>query len=140
VWSPEKLKKYLIPIGSALDALQGMIDLINARPKGFGTLDDAIEWQLSWTALFFPSLGLTDPTCWPADDSSLRSKTLNNAQSARISVPSLFVDTDPNDDDDLPDAPVHPKSSSSRYRWITELAQTQPFWEGQLLSQKIVLG
>lgn len=31
--------------GSAVDALPHMHNLLNARPDGFGTVEEAIEWQ-----------------------------------------------------------------------------------------------
>ena len=31
--------------GTALEFLSNMMDLVNSRPKGFQTLEDAISWQ-----------------------------------------------------------------------------------------------
>lgn len=54
---------------------------------------------------------------------SVRSRTIGSAESARISVPPLFVEA--------PDA----ASSGFRYVWRTDLAATQPFWESQYLGR-----
>ena len=48
---------------------------------------------------------------------SVRTKTIANVESARVSVPSLFVET--------MDARLQ-----YRYVWRTDLAGTQPYWEG----------
>jgi hypothetical protein len=42
----------------------------------------------------------------------LNSRTIRNRESARVSVPSLLQDT------------------NGEYTWRTDLAKTQPFWEG----------
>lgn len=31
--------------GTAMEALNGMMDIVSARPKGFASLEDAIAWQ-----------------------------------------------------------------------------------------------
>lgn len=31
--------------GTAMDALGSMMDIINARPAGFDSLEEAIQWQ-----------------------------------------------------------------------------------------------
>ncbi|KAL8287269.1 hypothetical protein RQP46_003721 [Phenoliferia psychrophenolica] len=80
--------------GTALDALQGMNALIAAQPKGFQTVEQGIEWHL-------------------------RSKVLNNAASARLSVPPLLMPTE----SQVPNDPL-------TVVWRADLAATQPFWEG----------
>ncbi|KAF8071567.1 Alpha/Beta hydrolase protein [Lyophyllum atratum] len=52
--------------GSAIDALPHMHSLLNARPDGFNSIEDAVEWHV-----------LT--------------KTIRNPHSARISVPSILL-------------------------------------------------
>ncbi|GLB44809.1 putative demethylates proteins that have been reversibly carboxymethylated [Lyophyllum shimeji] len=74
--------------GSAIEALPHMHNLLNARPDGFNNLEDAIEWHVS-------------------------TKTIRNARSARISIPSIMVHD--------PDAP-------QPYRWRTPLRSTAPYW------------
>ncbi|KAK4136400.1 protein phosphatase methylesterase [Trichocladium antarcticum] len=75
--------------GSALDALQSMTAYLATRPAGFASLRDAVEWHV-------------------------RSRTVRNGVSARVSVPGLLVEG----------------GGAWRWRWRTELAATQPFWEG----------
>lgn len=36
---------YFFPSGSAVDALPFMNNLLNARPDGFDSMEEAIEWQ-----------------------------------------------------------------------------------------------
>lgn len=31
--------------GTAMEALNGMMDIVSARPKGFSSVEDAIAWQ-----------------------------------------------------------------------------------------------
>ncbi|KAF5379673.1 hypothetical protein D9615_005753 [Tricholomella constricta] len=52
--------------GSAVEALPHMHTLLNARPDGFSSIEDAIEWHVS-------------------------TNTIRNAHSARVSVPSIIV-------------------------------------------------
>jgi len=52
---------------------------------------------------------------------STRSRTIRNTTSARISVPSLLrQDLDPQ----------APSDAAKSWTWRTDLASTQPFWEG----------
>ncbi|KAG6915817.1 hypothetical protein DXG01_009691 [Tephrocybe rancida] len=74
--------------GSAIDALPFMNNLLNARPDGFNSVEEAIEWHVN-------------------------TKTIRNAHSARISIPSIVVSD--------PDA-VLP------YQWRTPLRSTAPYW------------
>ncbi|KAK0516067.1 hypothetical protein JMJ35_002101 [Cladonia borealis] len=81
--------------GSAIDALQSMQSYLATRPTSFPTIPLAIEWHT-------------------------RSRTIRNATSARISVPSLLRL-------DLSRSSVEDAKS---WAWRTDLAATQPFWEG----------
>ncbi|KAI1936514.1 Protein phosphatase methylesterase 1 [Ophidiomyces ophidiicola] len=76
--------------GSAMDALQSMETYLSTRPSSFPSLSAGITWHL-------------------------RSRTIRNTNSARISVPGLLRED---------------KSDSSRpWKWNTNLAATKPFWE-----------
>jgi protein phosphatase methylesterase 1 len=75
--------------GSALEALAHMKTYLAQRPSLFDSPASAIDWHI-------------------------RTRTLRNAASARVSVPSLL----------LP-APT----STTRYIWRTNLAATSPWWE-----------
>lgn len=74
--------------GSAMEALKHMQAYLRTRPKLFDNLDAAIDWHI-------------------------RSRTLRNAESARASVPSLFVQT----------------SAGGRWVWRTDLSKTESYWE-----------
>lgn len=72
--------------GSAMDALKSMQAYLSARPSSFSSMEQAIEWHV-------------------------RSRTLRNWESARASVPSLFVQT-----------------GSGRWVWRTDLSTTEAYW------------
>ncbi len=74
--------------GSAMEALMHMKSYLSTRPQLFNTLDAAIDWHI-------------------------RSRTLRNLQSARASVPSLFVQT----------------PTGKRWAWKTDLSRTEAYWE-----------
>ncbi|KAG5638531.1 hypothetical protein H0H81_012031 [Sphagnurus paluster] len=76
--------------GSAIEALPHMHSLLNARPDGFNSPEEAIEWHVT-------------------------TNTIRNAQSARISIPSIVV-PNPNPKGVLP------------YLWRTPLRSTAPYW------------
>ncbi|KAK4973220.1 Protein phosphatase methylesterase 1 [Elasticomyces elasticus] len=80
--------------GSALEALAHMRTYLSSRPDSFATVDAAVEWHV-------------------------RSRTVRNVESARVSVPSLLV-WDPS-----------PSSGAAEgvWRWRTELKATEPWWE-----------
>jgi protein phosphatase methylesterase 1 len=73
--------------GSAMEALQHMQAHLTTRPKNFPSLAAAIEWHI-------------------------RSRTLRNPQSARASVPSMFLQT-----------------PEGRWTWRTDLSSTEAYWE-----------
>ena len=102
--------------GSALDALQSMHAYLATRPGGFETLRDGVEWHV-------------------------RSRTVRNAVSARASVPGLLVCRAPSSSDD-DDEGGKGKGGNKPWRWRTDLARTQPFWEGWFggLSGKFLRG
>ncbi|KAI9741083.1 MAG: Protein phosphatase methylesterase 1 [Cirrosporium novae-zelandiae] len=92
--------------GSAIDALQHMSKYLSTRPNSFPSIERAIEWHL-------------------------RSRTIRDPTSARISVPSLLNDPTPptTTATNLP-LPPHPQpQSQQKYTWRTPLALTEPFWE-----------
>ncbi|KAM7191555.1 Protein phosphatase methylesterase 1 [Naviculisporaceae sp. PSN 640] len=85
--------------GSAMDALQSMQTYLSSRPTGFATLKDGIEWHV-------------------------RSRTVRNAVSARTSVPGLLVEQSPEQQQQSEGG-----GRNRPWRWRTNLAATQPFWE-----------
>lgn len=73
--------------GSAMDALKSMKAYLASRPTSFASVEEAIDWHV-------------------------RSRTLRNPTSAKISTPPLLRET-----------------PSGRWVWATDLLLTQPFWE-----------
>ncbi|KDR78704.1 hypothetical protein GALMADRAFT_244206 [Galerina marginata CBS 339.88] len=74
--------------GSAIDALPHMNSLLNARPEGFDSMEEAIEWHVS-------------------------TNTIQNAASARVSIPSAIQ---------------FKEGVSPAYQWRTPLRSTAPYW------------
>jgi protein phosphatase methylesterase 1 len=75
--------------GSAMDALKSMDTYLSTRPKSFPSLASGIEWHI-------------------------KSRTIRNTTSARVSVPSLLRES---------------KTTPDAWYWRTDLAATKPFWE-----------
>lgn len=92
--------------GSAIDALQSMQTYLSTRPVGFATVEQGIDWHI-------------------------RTRTIRNSTSARISVPALLKH-DPNSR----------HGSDKPWVWRTNLGATQPFWENWFvgLSKKFLAG
>ncbi|KAK6330283.1 carboxyl methyl esterase activity protein [Orbilia blumenaviensis] len=95
--------------GSAMDALQSMQSYLLTRPTGFTSLNQGIEWHV-------------------------RSRTIRNGRSARVSVPALLYDYTnpvavPPGGDASTVAAVAANSGNRPWRWRTDLATTQPFWQ-----------
>lgn len=76
--------------GSAIDALQSMDQYLSTRPKSFPSISSGIEWHI-------------------------RSRTLRNTSSARVSVPALLEQED--------------SPGPTPFTWRTDLSATKPFWE-----------
>ncbi|KAL8761981.1 MAG: hypothetical protein Q9184_001928 [Pyrenodesmia sp. 2 TL-2023] len=81
--------------GSAMEALQKMNLYLATRPKSFPSLASGIEWHT-------------------------RSRTLRNSSSARVSVPSLLIQS-PGTDAAL--------QTSQPWIWRTDLSATEHYWE-----------
>ncbi|KAJ2402115.1 Protein phosphatase methylesterase 1 [Coemansia sp. RSA 2559] len=73
--------------GSAIDSLASIPAFINARPSTFGSVESAIRWHID-------------------------SNHIQNAESARLSVPSL----------------VKQRSDDGLWTWRTDLLPSQKFW------------
>ncbi|KIW15445.1 hypothetical protein PV08_05491 [Exophiala spinifera] len=74
--------------GSAMDALSSMDTYLSTRPRSFPSLASGIEWHL-------------------------KSRTIRNTTSARVSVPSLLIEA----------------KTKDLWFWRTDLGATKPFWE-----------
>lgn len=81
--------------GSAIDALQSMESYLSTRPKAFPTVSSAIDWHV-------------------------RTRTIRNRTSARVSVPSLL-------------RPFRDPEGTQLYGWRTDLSSTKPFWHDWFL-------
>ncbi|CAG8466865.1 11392_t:CDS:2 [Ambispora gerdemannii] len=77
--------------GSAMEALSGMHDYLRNRPDEFRSVEHAIEWNV-------------------------KSGTIHNLASAKISVPSLVIEE-------------IDQSGAKKYVWRTKLEATQQYWE-----------
>ncbi|KAF1809670.1 protein phosphatase methylesteras-like protein 1 [Eremomyces bilateralis CBS 781.70] len=73
--------------GSAMETIKHMQSYLSSRPSIFPTISSAVDWHI-------------------------RSRTLRNPESARVSVPSLLMQT-----------------STGRWTWRTDLTGTQTYWE-----------
>ncbi|CAG8545447.1 250_t:CDS:2 [Funneliformis caledonium] len=82
--------------GSALEAISGMLDFLRTRPTEFRSIEHAIEW-------------------------SVKSSTIHNAESSKISIPSLLREQESKQTDAV------------KYVWKTDLAASQPYWKGWFL-------
>ncbi|KAK4048154.1 Protein phosphatase methylesterase 1 [Microbotryomycetes sp. JL221] len=80
--------------GSALEALSSMNSIITAQPKSFASVESAIQWHI-------------------------KSKTLHNLESARVSVPALLRPTEEG-----------VGGNAANLSWRADLAATEPFWQG----------
>lgn len=108
--------------GSAIDALQSMQTYLSTRPSGFTSLAQGIEWQFVPPTL--PSPFRPPPKANLTYPLSTRSRTIRNPTSARVSVPALLRS------DTTPPESSGDSSPSRPWRWRTDLAKTQPFWQG----------
>lgn len=97
-----------LSLGSAIEALPHMNSLLNARPDGFDSIEEAIEWQ--WVVI-----RLSDRFTYYLFF-SVSTNTIHNATSARISIPSIFQSTE---------------GSLLPYKWRTPLRSTAPYWLSQ---------
>jgi protein phosphatase methylesterase 1 len=73
-----------------------------------GAVDDALRFSLAYAASRPPMFrSLADAVDW-----HVKSRTLRNAESARVSVPPMFV-----------------QDTAGAWRWRVDLAETQEYWE-----------
>ena len=99
--------------GSAIDALPHMNSILNARPDGFDSVEEAIEWQLVIFSRQVPSISRFIFSC------SVTTNTIQNAQSARVSIPGIVY---------------HKESGFPPYQWRTPLRSTAPYWLSMFLT------
>ncbi|KAJ7719621.1 Alpha/Beta hydrolase protein [Mycena maculata] len=87
--------------GTALAALPHMHALLNARPDGFASVEEAVEW-------------------------TVKTKAIRNPHSARVSVPCTLV-RPPGEGEKEGSGE---KEKPVEWVWRTPLRGTAPFWEG----------
>ncbi|KZT19623.1 hypothetical protein NEOLEDRAFT_1183192 [Neolentinus lepideus HHB14362 ss-1] len=113
--------------GTALEALPYMNQILNARPDGFDSIEEAVEWHI-------------------------KANQIHNPTSARISVPAIIVPTTssqsntsaspstPTSSSLSASSPLNSSSSSpnftspfttKKYTWRTPLRSTAPYWESK---------
>ncbi|KDQ59111.1 hypothetical protein JAAARDRAFT_128089 [Jaapia argillacea MUCL 33604] len=81
--------------GTALEALPHMNTILNSRPDGFDSIEEGVEWHV-------------------------KSNTIRNITSARVSVPSILVPSPP-----------------PTFAWRTPLRSTGEYWESWFTSLSI---
>ncbi|KAK0746034.1 Alpha/Beta hydrolase protein [Schizothecium vesticola] len=93
--------------GSAMDGLAGMRAVLATRPRGFGSVREGVEWHV-------------------------KSRTVRGVRSARVSVPGLLVEAPPVEEGEGGGMGREGGGEGGKmaWRWRTDLAATQPFWEG----------
>ncbi|KAJ7909054.1 Alpha/Beta hydrolase protein [Mycena leptocephala] len=91
--------------GTALDALPHMHSLLNARPDGFASVEEGVEWHF-------------------------KTKTIRNSHSARVSVPSILVPSTiiPAKEMGEGKAKEKEKEPPHAYVWRTPLRSTAEYW------------
>ncbi|KAJ7053600.1 Alpha/Beta hydrolase protein [Mycena amicta] len=88
--------------GSAIEALPHMQNLLNARPDGFDSVEDAVEWHV-------------------------KTKTIRNTQSARVSIPSI-IEVASSSSTPIPTTTILPPPAPHPWIWRTPLRSTAPYW------------
>lgn len=101
-----------------------MSALVAAQPKSFDTQEDAIAWQyvLPASDRGHTLLARTQGTDSATDSGSVHSRTINNLESARVSVPPLIRPAAT-----APDGTAAPETS---FVWRVKLEKTEPYWRG----------
>ncbi|SPQ18198.1 72693cd1-8994-475f-9dc3-c99a3f52cd2a [Thermothielavioides terrestris] len=153
--------------GSALDALQGMHAYLATRPAGFESVRDAVEWHVRSRTLrnavsaraSVP--GLLVHASASASAPASASASASGPGPGPASAGDGDADTDADGDVDMMEEDVSEaaggrgaaalrgsgsgsggKTAGKPWRWRTDLAKTQPFWEGWFdgLSKKFLAG
>ncbi len=91
--------------GSAIDALPHMNSVLNARPDGFHSMEEAIEWQYVITLRLYPRTLI--------ESDSVVTNTIQNVHSARISIPGIIQ---------------HKEGVIPPFQWRTPLRSTASYW------------
>ena len=98
-----------VSLGFTLDALPNMMSLLDSRPEGFDSVEEAVKYQYA--------LESSTPATLLTVFSSITSHAIRNPLSARTSVPLMITKSA------SPTAPYE-------YTWRTPLRSTAEYWEG----------
>ncbi|KAF7375637.1 Protein phosphatase methylesterase 1 [Mycena sanguinolenta] len=91
--------------GTAIDALPHMHSLLNARPDGFDSVEEAVEWHF-------------------------KTKTIRNSHSARVSVPGIIMPSSSPLATASSSGGAAGQGSPHAYVWRTPLRSTAAYWPG----------
>jgi len=127
--------------GSAMDALQSMQTYLSTRPTGFSSLESGIEWHVrSRTVRNSASARASVPgllrehrqavatgqaiTGRPQQQRQQQDKLPNAITEDDEFAPPSTITGNMNED-----TAVHSEADLRPWKWVTDLAATQPFWE-----------
>ncbi|KAH8929569.1 protein phosphatase methylesterase [Atractiella rhizophila] len=115
----------------ALDALAHMPTIISNRPSGFNSLEDAISWHIkSHTLRNLNSARLSVPSLFVP---SSQTPTLTETQSLSLSVPTKAPWSDEMEEEmeelELPPEKEVP-GKRFQFAWRTDLSRGEPYWRG----------
>lgn len=92
--------------------------ILNSRPEGFDSVEEAVEWQSVFRVTF--------SKCYIHTCSySVNTGLIHNPVSARVSIPSIVVPAD---------SPLTPSTRANigfKYKWRTPLRSTAPYWDSK---------
>ncbi|KAK4237152.1 hypothetical protein C8A03DRAFT_16286 [Achaetomium macrosporum] len=147
--------------GSAMDALQSMHAYLATRPAGFDSLRDAVEWHVRSRTVrnavsaraSVPGLLVHSSSSQSQSQSPTQAQSRTQGQEGGGETPGGGdggqdgADMEEKKREEFPVAGVNGGTrgkggSSKPWRWRTDLAKTQPFWEGWFggLSKKFLSG
>jgi protein phosphatase methylesterase 1 len=92
--------------------------ILNSRPEGFDSVEEAVEWQYVFRVTF-------DKCYIHACLNSVNTGLIHNPTSARVSIPSIIVPAD---------SPLTPSTRANigfKYKWRTPLRSTAPYWDSE---------
>lgn len=101
-----------------MEALPHMQAILNSRPEGFDSVEEAIEWQY----VYFGSPLIN---AFYTFSYSVDTGLIHNPTSARVSIPSIIVPAD------SPLTPTTRANSGFKYKWRTPLRSTAPYWDSE---------
>lgn len=99
--------------------------ILNSRPEGFDSVEEAVEWQYVFCVTF--------GKCHiHACLNSVNTGLIHNPTSARVSIPSIIVPAD---------SPLTPSTRANigfKYKWRTPLRSTAPYWDSEPIHAPLI--